>query len=197
MFEVLFKILGIIPVLFGLLFSAAFIGVSSISLYQTLTGDLVNIGMFDLGLFMVTELGTLPNPVTLTINLFLLFAGFYILKQTCVGFLQDYFNYQFKEKKESPISIKIRTVIKYFFLYILMVGFIGVFTLLIGGLALSLPVLLIDWLFDANIGSYASYYFDKIIVSGSTAFSYLKVWIVGIPGTYFLNIKEHGWKIRN
>ena len=197
MLEVFFKILGIIPVLFGLLFSAAFIGVSSISLYQTLTGDLVNIGMFDLGLFMVTELGTLPNPVTLTINLFLLFAGFYILKQTCVGFLQDYFNYQFKEKKESAISIKIRTVIKYFFWYILMVGFIGVFTLLIGGLALSLPVLLIDWLFDANIGSYASYYFDKIIVSGSTAFSYLKVWIVGIPGTYFLNIKEHGWKIRN
>ena len=197
MLEVFFKILGIIPVLFGLLFSAAFIGTGSISLYQTLTGDLVSIGMFDLGLFMVTELGTLPNPVSLIINLFLLFAGCYILKQTCVGFLQDYFNYQFKEKKESAISIKIRTVIKYFFWYILMVGFIGVFTLLIGGLALSLPILLIDWLFDANIGSYASYYFDKIIVSGSTAFSYLKVWIVGIPGTYFLNIKEHGWKIRN
>ena len=197
MLEVFSKILGIIPVLFGLLFAAAFIGLGSNYLYQTLMGNDVTIGMFELGLFMTTELGTLPNPVTLTINIFLLVAGFYILKQTCVGFLQDYFNYQFKEKKESAISIKIKTGIKYFYWYILMVGFIGVFTLLIGGLALSLPVLLIDWLFDANIGSYASYYFDKIIISGSTAFTYLKVLLVGIPGTYFLNIKEHGWKIRS
>ena len=197
MLKVIFYIFGIIGFLIGLLFSAAFIGTSSVFLYETLMGNDVVIESTGLGLFMITELGTLPNPVSLIINLFLLFAGCYILKQTCVGFLQDYFNYQFKEKKESAISIKIRTVIKYFFWYILMVGFIGVFTLLIGGLALSLPILLIDWLFDANIGSYASYYFDKIIVSGSTAFSYLKVWIVGIPGTYFLNIKEHGWKIRN
>ena len=100
MFRVLFKVFGIIGFLIGLLFSAAFIGTGSISLYQTLTGDLVSIGMFDLGLFMVTELGTLPNPVSLIINLFLLFAGFYILKETCTGFLQEYFDIRFKEKRD-------------------------------------------------------------------------------------------------
>ncbi|MDB2500800.1 hypothetical protein N9X01_04620, partial [Candidatus Pelagibacter bacterium] len=123
MFEVLFKILGIIPVLFGLLFSAAFIGTGSISLYQTLTGDLVSIGMFDLGLFMVTELGTLPNPVSLIINLFLLFAGFYILKETCIGFLQEYFDIRFKEKKEPIILIKIKTIIKRSTYFIIMMSF--------------------------------------------------------------------------
>ena len=100
MFKVLFKVFGIIGFLIGLLFSAAFIGTGSISLYQTLTGDLVSIGMFDLGLFMVTELGALPNPVSLIINLFLLFAGFYILKETCIGFLQEYFDIRFKEKRD-------------------------------------------------------------------------------------------------
>ena len=133
MFEVLFKILGIIPVLFGLLFSAAFIGTGSISLYQTLTGDLVSIGMFDLGFFMETELGTLPNPVSLIINLFFLFAGFYMLKETCTGFLQEYFDIRFKEKKEPIILIKIKTIIKRSTYFIIMMSFYAFITFMGGG----------------------------------------------------------------
>jgi len=193
MFEVLFKILGIIPVLFGLLFSAAFIGTGSISLYQTLTGDLVSIGMFDLGLFMVTELGTLPNPVSLIINLFLLFAGFYILKETCTGFLQEYFDIRFKEKKEPIILIKIKTIIKRSTYFIIMMSFYAFITAISLGIIILVPMSLIEWLFDLNITPYFDYYFDKIFVSGSTAFSYLKFWLLGAPLTY-LYIKEKGFK---
>ena len=100
MFKALFKIFGIIGFLFGLLFAVAFIGTSSVFLYETLNGDLTSLGMFDLGLFMETELGTFPNPVSLIINLFFLFAGFYILKETCTGFLQEYFDIRFKEKRD-------------------------------------------------------------------------------------------------
>ena len=193
MFEVLFKILGIIPVLFGLLFSAAFIGTGSISLYQTLTGDLVSIGMFDLGLFMVTELGTLPNPVSLIINLFFLFAGFYILKETCTGFLQEYFDIRFKEKKEPIILIKIKTIIKRSTYFIIMMSFYAFITAISLGIIILVPMSLIEWLFDLNITPYFDYYFDKIFVSGSTAFSYLKFWLLGAPLTY-LYIKEKGFK---
>jgi len=193
MFEVLFKILGIIPVLFGLLFSAAFIGTGSISLYQTLTGDLVSIGMFDLGLFMVTELGTLPNPVSLIINLFLLFAGFYMLKETCIGFLQEYFDIRFKEKKEPIILIKIKTIIKRSTYFIIMMSFYAFITAISLGMIILVPMSLIEWLFDLNITPYFDYYFDKIFVSGSTAFSYLKFWLLGTPLTY-LYIKEKGFK---
>ena len=193
MFEVLFKILGIIPVLFGLLFSAAFIGTGSISLYQTLTGDLVSIGMFDLGLFMVTELGTLPNPVLLIINLFLLFAGFYMLKETCIGFLQEYFDIRFKEKKEPIILIKIKTIIKRSTYFIIMMSFYAFITAISLGMIILVPMSLIEWLFDLNITPYFDYYFDKIFVSGSTAFSYLKFWLLGTPLTY-LYIKEKGFK---
>ena len=192
MFEVLFKILGIIPVLFGLLFSAAFIGTGSISLYQTLTGDLVSIGMFDLGLFMVTELGTLPNPVSLIINLFLLFAGFYILKETCTGFLQEYFDIRFKEKKEPIILIKIKTIIKRSTYFIIMMSFYAFITFMGGAMILLLPISLMEWLFNLNITPYFDYYFDKIFLSGSTAFSYLKFWLLGAPLTY-LYIKEKGF----
>ena len=193
MFEVLFKILGIIPVLFGLLFSAAFIGTGSISLYQTLTGDLVSIGMFDLGLFMVTELGTLPNPVSLIINLFLLFAGFYMLKETCIGFLQEYFDIRFKEKKEPIILIKIKTIIKRSTYFIIMMSFYAFITAISLGMIILVPMSLIEWLFDLNITPYFDYYFDKIFVSGSTTFSYLKFWLLGTPLTY-LYIKEKGFK---
>ena len=193
MFEVLFKILGIIPVLFGLLFSAAFIGTGSISLYQTLTGHLVSIGMFDLGLFMVTELGTLPNPVSLIINLFLLFAGFYMLKETCIGFLQEYFDIRFKEKKEPIILIKIKTIIKRSTYFIIMMSFYAFITAISLGMIILVPMSLIEWLFDLNITPYFDYYFDKIFVSGSTAFSYLKFWLLGTPLTY-LYIKEKGFK---
>ena len=193
MFEVLFKILGIIPVLFGLLFSAAFIGTGSISLYQTLTGHLVSIGMFDLGLFMVTELGTLPNPVLLIINLFLLFAGFYMLKETCIGFLQEYFDIRFKEKKEPIILIKIKTIIKRSTYFIIMMSFYAFITAISLGMIILVPMSLIEWLFDLNITPYFDYYFDKIFVSGSTAFSYLKFWLLGTPLTY-LYIKEKGFK---
>ena len=193
MFEVLFKILGIIPVLFGLLFSAAFIGTGSISLYQTLTGDLVSIGMFDLGLFMETELGTLPNPVSLIINLFFLFAGFYILKETCTGFLQEYFDIRFKEKKEPIILIKIKTIIKRSTYFIIMMSFYAFITAISLGIIILVPMSLIEWLFDLNITPYFDYYFDKIFVSGSTAFSYLKFWLLGTPLTY-LYIKEKGFK---
>ena len=193
MFEVLFKILGIIPVLFGLLFSAAFIGTGSISLYQTLTGDLVSIGMFDLGLFMETELGTLPNPVSLIINLFLLFAGFYMLKETCIGFLQEYFDIRFKEKKEPIILIKIKTIIKRSTYFIIMMSFYAFITAISLGIIILVPMSLIEWLFDLNITPYFDYYFDKIFVSGSTAFSYLKFWLLGAPLTY-LYIKEKGFK---
>ena len=193
MFEVLFKILGIIPVLFGLLFSAAFIGTGSISLYQTLTGNLVSTGMFDLGLFMITELGTLPNPVSLIINLFLLFAGFYILKETCTGFLQEYFDIRFKEKKEPIILIKIKTIIKRSTFFVIMMSFYAFITAISLGIIILVPMSLIEWLFDLNITPYFDYYFDKIFVSGSTAFSYLKFWLLGTPLTY-LYIKEKGFK---
>ena len=188
----IFSIFGIIGTLFGLLFAAAFISVSSISLYQTLTGNLVSTGMFDLGLFMITELGTLPNPVTLIINLFLLFAGFYILKETCTGFLQEYFNIRFKEKKEPLILIKIKKIIKRSTFFIIMMSFYAFITFMGGALILLLPISLIEWLFNFNITPYFDYYFDKIFLSGSTAFSYLKFWLLGTPLTYSY-IKEKGF----
>ena len=192
MFKVLFKVFGIIGFLIGLLFSAAFIGTGSISLYQTLTGDLLSIGMFDLGLFMVTELGTLPNPVSLIINLFLLFAGFYILKETCIGFLQEYFDIRFKEKKEPIILIKIKTIIKRSTYFIIMMSFYAFITFMGGAMILLLPISLMEWLFNLNITPYFDYYFDKIFLSGSTAFSYLKIWLLGAPLTYSY-IKEKGF----
>ena len=39
---------------------------------------------------------------------------------------------------------------------------------------LLLPISLMEWLFNLNITPYFDYYFDKIFLSGSTAFSYLK-----------------------
>ena len=192
MFEVLFKILGIIPVLFGLLFSAAFIGTGSVFLYETLMGNDVVIESTGLGLFMITELGTLPNPVSLIINLFLLFAGFYILKETCTGFLQEYFNIRFKEKKEPLILIKIKKIIKRSTFFIIMMSFYAFITFMGGALILLLPISLIEWLFNLNITPYFDYYFDKIFLSGSTAFSYLKFWLLGTPLTYSY-IKDKGF----
>jgi hypothetical protein len=49
-----------------------------------------------------------------------------------------------------------------------------------------------EWLFNLNITPYFDYYFDKIFLSGSTAFSYLKFWLLGAPLTY-LYIKEKGF----
>ena len=192
MFKALFKIFGIIGFLFGLLFAVAFIGTGSISLYQTLTGDLVSIGMFDLGLFMETELGTLPNPVSLIINLFFLFAGFYILKYNCEGFLLEYFNYQFNEIKDPAILIKIKKIIKGSSWFIFMMSLYAFITFISLGIIILVPISLIEWLFDLNITPYLDYYFDKIFLSGSTAFSYLKIWLLGAPLTYSY-IKEKGF----
>jgi hypothetical protein len=192
MLEIVFKIFGIIGFLIGLLFSAAFIGTSSVFLYETLMGNDVVIESTGLGLFMITELGTLPNPVSLIINLFLLFAGFYILKETCTGFLQEYFNIRFKEKKEPLILIKIKKIIKRSTFFIIMMSFYAFITFMGGALILLLPISLIEWLFNLNITPYFDYYFDKIFLSGSTAFSYLKFWLLGTPLTY-LYIKEKGF----
>ena len=192
MFKALFKIFGIIGFLFGLLFAVAFIGTSSVFLYETLNGDLTSLGMFDLGLFMETELGTFPNPVSLIINLFFLFAGFYILKETCTGFLQEYFDIRFKEKKEPIILIKIKTIIKRSTYFIIMMSFYAFITFMGGAMILLLPISLMEWLFNLNITPYFDYYFDKIFLSGSTAFSYLKFWLLGTPLTYSY-IKEKGF----
>ena len=192
MLEIVFKIFGIIGFLIGLLFSAAFIGTSSVFLYETLMGNDVVIESTGLGLFMITELGTLPNPVSLIINLFLLFAGFYILKETCTGFLQEYFDIRFKEKKEPIILIKIKTIIKRSTFFVIMMSFYAFITAISLGIIILVPMSLIEWLFDLNITPYFDYYFDKIFVSGSTAFSYLKFWLLGTPLTY-LYIKEKGF----
>ena len=183
---------GIIGFLIGLLFSAAFIGTGSVFLYETLMGNDVVIESTGLGLFMITELGILPNPVSLIINLFLLFAGFYILKETCTGFLQEYFNIRFKEKKEPLILIKIKKIIKRSTFFIIMMSFYAFITFMGGALILLLPISLIEWLFNLNITPYFDYYFDKIFLSGSTAFSYLKFWLLGTPLTYSY-IKEKGF----
>ena len=89
----LFKILGIIPVLIGLLFSVTLISTGSYFLYQTLMGNDVPTGDIGPGLFMITELGTLPNPVALIINLSFLWLGLFLLKSGGEGFLQDYFSF--------------------------------------------------------------------------------------------------------
>jgi hypothetical protein len=41
------------------------------------------------------------------------------------------------------------------------------------------------------------YYFDKIFVSGPMWFRYFKAWLLGIPLTYLINIRERGWKIED
>mgnify|MGYP003647793297 FL=1 len=192
MFKALFKIFGIIGFLFGLLFAVAFIGTSSVFLYETLNGDLTSLGMFDLGLFMETELGTFPNPVSLIINLFFLFAGFYILKYNCEGFLLEYFNYQFNEIKDPAILIKIKKIIKGSSWFIFMMSLYAFITFISLGIIILVPISLIEWLFDLNITPYLDYYFDKIFLSGSTAFSYLKIWLLGAPLTYSY-IKEKGF----
>jgi len=147
------------------------------------------------GLFFTSELGTLPNPVPLTVNLFFIWWGYILVKGTCIEIMMDYFNYKPKPESSTPSNIK--TILKYFAYYLVMVAFFGFFTILFGGLLLYLPLSLIEWVFDVNISPYIDYYFDKIIVSGSNAFSYLKVWLVGIPATYFYNIKDKGWKIKD
>ena len=196
MFEVFFKILGIISVLIGLLFSVTLISTGSYFLYQTLMGNDVPTGDIGPGLFMITELGTLPNPVALIINLSFLWLGLFLIKSGGEGFLQDYFNYQFKEKKESFILIKIKTIIKYMTWYIVIIALYAFVTLLALGFIQWGPITFIDWLYGTNLLTYAQM-IDRGILTGSSAFMCLKFWLFGIPFTYFFNIRERGWKIRN
>ncbi len=157
-------------------------------------GNNVYLDAAGIGLFFTSELGMLPNPFALILNLFFIWWGYLVVEGLYIEIRMDHFNYKPKPKSTTPNMIK--TVLKYIAWYILMIGFFGIFTLFFGMLIIYPPLILVEWLFDVNITPYFDYYFDKIIVSGSNAFSYLKVWLVGIPTTYFYNIKEHGWKIR-
>jgi len=195
MLEVIFKIFGIIGLLIGLLFSLGLISTGSYFLYQTLLGNDVNTGDIGPGLFMITELGTLPNPVALIINLSFLWLGLFLLKSGGEDFLRDYFNYQFKEKKESFILIKIKTILKYMTWYIVMVALYAFVTLLAFGFILWGPITFIDWLFGTNLLSHTKFFYENYVFTGSTAFMYLKFWLLGLPLTYLFNIKERGWKI--
>ena len=76
--------------------------------------------------------------------------------------------------------------------FIIMMSFYAFITFMGGAMILLLPISLMEWLFNLNITPYFDYYFDKIFLSGSTAFSYLKFWLLGAPLTY-LYIKEKGF----
>ena len=78
-----------------------------------------------------------------------------------------------------------------------MIGLYAFATLIVYGIIIIGPITFIDWAFNLNLSLYIDYYFEKIFVSGSEAFRYLKFWLIGIPFAYLFNIKDTGWKIKD
>jgi len=146
---------------------------------------------------MTTELGFLPNPIALCINLLFVWWGYLLIKFTFWDFLDKFFNRVPKEKEQPSGPSKIKTILKYFFWYIVMIGGYAFATLIVYGIIIIGPITFIDWVFDLNLSLHIDYYFEKIFVSGSEAFRYLKFWLIGIPSAYFFNIKDTGWKIKD
>ena len=90
---------------------------------------------------------------------------------------------------------KLKTILKYFFWY---------FVLLVPGyafatlctMALFYPLLeFIDWIFNINLVDTFGYYFKATITTGPLYLYWFKLWLLGIPFTYFLRVRKRGWKI--
>ena len=204
-FSILFSTLGFLANVIGSLFYSGFtalIGGSGLYyLYQTIIGENIPMLFLDdvmpLNLFMTTELGILPNPIALCINLLFVWWGYLLIKFTFWDFLDKFFNRVPKEKEQPSGPSKIKTILKYFFWYIVMIGLYAFATLIVYGIIIIGPITFIDWAFDVNLAYKLEYYFETIFVSGSEAFRYLKFWLIGIPFAYLFNIKDTGWKIKN
>ena len=90
-----------------------------------------------------------------------------------------------------------KKLLKYIVVYTFMIACFAFATFITLGLIFYGLDLLIDWIFGISYANYMDYYFDKIFVSGPMWFRYFKVWLIGIPLTYLINIRESGWKIKD
>ena len=88
-----------------------------------------------------------------------------------------------------------KKVLKYIVVYAVMVACFAFATWITLGIIFYGLGSLIDWIFGTSLVFELDYYFDKIFVSGPMWFRYFKVWLLGIPLTYLINIRERGWKI--
>ena len=103
----------------------------------------------------------------------------------------------FRDRGSGFMIDKAKKILKYFVWYNVIICLYSFATICTSSLLIHMPLELLDWIFNTNlVNVYYYYIWDKILLSGSQNLIYFKFWLLGIPFTYLLNIRERGWKIR-